>query len=206
METLKIQSPSPNFNSRNGYVPELIVVHCTDGYFPSDMQYLQNPDPGSVVGPVSAHFVIAPNGDIHQLVDTANAAWHAGRVLRPTATLKPGVNPNYYSIGIEVSMVSTDQATAKQGVSLRALIVELGTKYHIPLDRKHVIGHREIYAEKTCPGTIDVATLLPKPPVAPPVFVPTVPYETAVANLKKSLWGQVLDMAINIIKKVYGRR
>lgn len=160
-----IQSPSPNFGSRRGYKPEFIVIHCTDGYFPSDMEYLQNPTPNSIVGPVSAHFVIAPNGDIHQLVDTDLEAWHAGRVDHPTAKLKmvngAYVNPNYYSIGIETSMPSTSQISAPQHASLMELVEQMGAKYGIPLNRQHVIGHREIYSLKTCPGTIDIDSLLP---------------------------------------------
>jgi N-acetylmuramoyl-L-alanine amidase len=160
------QNPSPNFGSRNGYKPEMIVIHCTDGNFPYDMEYLQNPNPGTAVGPVSAHFVVAPQGDVHQLVDTANAAWHAGRVDHPTATLKMVngvyVNPNYYSIGIETSMFANGHTTPQQDASLKQLIQDLGAQFAIPLDRTHVVGHREIYSLKTCPGTIDVPSLLPQ--------------------------------------------
>lgn len=151
-----IQDPSPNFSSRNGYTPELIVIHCTDGRFPYDKEYLKDPNPGSTVGPVSAHFVNAPDGTIYQLVDTANAAWHAGRVLNPTATLKPGINPNWYSIGIETSMVSTEQPSDAQKQTLVGLVRDMCTKYSIPIDRAHIVGHHEIYSLKTCPGTINV--------------------------------------------------
>lgn len=161
-----IQNPSPNFSSRNGDTVSMIVVHCTDGYFPYDMEYLQNPAPNSVVGPVSSHFVIAPNGDVHQLVDTANAAWHAGRINNPTVTLKKDasgnfINPNQYSVGIETSMISTDLATPFQYKALTELIASLTAQFNIPLDREHVVGHREIYSLKTCPGTIDINSLLP---------------------------------------------
>jgi len=38
------------------------------------------------------------------------------------------------------------------GMSAR-LVTEICNRWSIPIDRDHVIGHREIYARKTCPGT-----------------------------------------------------
>lgn len=160
----RIKSPSPNFSSRNGFKPELVVVHCTEGHFPTDLEYLRNPNPGGSVGPVSAHFLIAPNGDIHELVDVANTAWHAGRVMNPTVPLKPGINPNLYSIGIETSVKPGGNATPEQLISLKELVRGLGTKYTIPLDRNHVIGHRDIFSAKVCPGTINIYDILDKTP------------------------------------------
>lgn len=195
------QSPSPNYGARAGYKPEIIVVHCTDGHYPSDLAYLRNPDPGGVVGPVSAHFLIAPSGEIHQLVQTDFSAWHAGRVLNPTAKLKKGVNPNLYSIGIEVSLVSTDKASKAQTTSLKALIAYLGETHHIPLDREHVIGHREIYAAKTCPGTIDVSSLLPvkEPEIVEAVIVPPPAPPPAPAPRKLS----TAELVLSILKKIF---
>lgn len=163
--TSYIQSPSPNFSDRQGYKPEMIMVHCTDGHFPYDMQYLQNPNPQSLVGPVSAHFVVAPDGTIHQLVQLDKMAWHAGRVLNPTAKLKKDatgafVNPNYYSIGIETSLVATEQIGVNQLISLKKLVHDLAAQFSIPLDRAHIVGHHEIYQLKTCPGTINVDMLI----------------------------------------------
>lgn len=155
-----LQNPSPNYGSRNGQEVSLIVIHCTDGAFPYDMQYLQNPAPHSVVGPVSAHYVVAPNGDIHQLVDTHNAAWHAGRINNPTAPLKQAagvfINPNQYSIGIETSLFATDQIKPLQKNALVQLVAKLCQDFGIPVDRAHIVGHHEIYSLKTCPGTISV--------------------------------------------------
>lgn len=188
------QSPSPNYGPRYLYKPELIVIHCTDGYFPSDLQYLRNPNPGGAVGPVSTHFLVAPDGMVHQLVAAENAAWHAGRVNNPTAKLlRPGVNPNWYSIGIETSMVGTNQPTAAQVSSLKELLLSLNKDLAIPLDRDHVIGHREIYSLKTCPGTIVIEDLLPK---SDPADSPT------MENLKKQI--STLQQIILLLKKLLG--
>ena len=153
------QHGSVNYNSRGGYKPEVIVIHCTDGVFPGDLKWLQKR--GSWV---SAHFFISPDGTIFQLVHTKNAAWHAGRVVRPTASLKSRygiyINPNRYTIGIEVSMLAKNQAKEKQMKSLKWLVKDLSKKHNIRIDREHIWGHREIRADKTCPGTISVDKLV----------------------------------------------
>lgn len=158
------QSPSPNFSGRKGFKPELIVIHCTDGFFPSDMQFLQNPT-GGAAGPVSAHFVVSPTGAVHQLVDEANSAWHAGRVDKPTAKLKKNVfgvyeNPNLYSVGIEVSLRAGTIMPKDQELALRKLVREIAGRHNIPLDRDHVVGHREIFSAKTCPSTINIDEII----------------------------------------------
>jgi N-acetyl-anhydromuramyl-L-alanine amidase AmpD len=168
-----IKSPSPNFYGRQGYKPELIVVHITDGYFPSDLAWLRNPNPPPPAGPVSSHDLIAPNGDVHELVDWQNGAWHAGRVLNPTAKLKKNlwggyINPNYYSYGIEVSCKPPSVPTPAQIENLKARIKDRLALFGLPTDRDHVIGHKEIYSGKTCPGPIDIDQLVIKM-VAPAV-------------------------------------
>lgn len=182
-----IQSPSPNFYGRSGYTPELLVVHCTDGYWPSDRDWLRNP-----ASQVSSHFVVSPAGEVHQLVSTDNGSWHGGRVDKPTAILKKKpdgtyVNPNYYSIGIEVSLKPPAVMPEAQKKALLELLKEMGAKYNIPLDRQHIIGHKEIYSLKTCPGTINVDALVAElAPVAPP------------ANNNAALKAQIIDLVNKI--------
>ncbi|MCR4307371.1 MAG: N-acetylmuramoyl-L-alanine amidase, partial [Candidatus Berkelbacteria bacterium] len=134
-----IQSPSKNFyNGRFGHKPELIVVHITDGYFPGDLNWLR----GASNPPVSSSYFIAPDGTAHQLVDDANGAWHAGRILNPTFKLFKGmnINPNWYTIGIEVSCRPPAVPAVAQMNSLKELIKELCVKHNIPVDRDHIIG------------------------------------------------------------------
>lgn len=79
-----IWSPSPNRNHRKDII-SLVVVHHTDGApnVEHAVAHLCNPD-----AQVSAHFVIGRAGELYQLVDTDDAAWHdSGR--------------NHCSIGIE---------------------------------------------------------------------------------------------------------
>lgn len=173
-----IQSPSPNFYSRQEHAPSLLVIHVTDGYFPGDLDYLRNPAPLGGVGLVSSHDLIAPNGDVHELVDWQNGAWHAGRVLNPTAKLLKKnwfgnyINPNFYSYGIEVSCKPPAVPTPAQFESLRQRIKDRLALFGLPTDRDHVIGHKEIYSGKTCPGPINLE-LLVQELIAPPPSQPS---------------------------------
>jgi N-acetyl-anhydromuramyl-L-alanine amidase AmpD len=91
---------SPNFNDRpDGIEPSAITIHTTEGDWPSDIEWLcyRNPDPNKRV---SAHYVIAPDGKIYQLVDEAKRAWHAG-----VGTFQGVSDWNDISIGIELSHV-----------------------------------------------------------------------------------------------------
>lgn len=146
-----ILSPSPNFDSREGHKPEAIVIHCTDGTFPGDLNHLKSP-----ASQVSSHYLIAPNGNVHMLVPPELRAWHAGRIDAPTAPLKKDLNPNQYTIGIEVSLVPPAIYSDAQKKALLELVKEMCTRYQIPMDRAHIWGHHEIYSRKTCPGTINV--------------------------------------------------
>ena len=170
-----IQSPSTNFyKGRFGYKPELIVVHCTDGFFPSDLAWLR----GSGTSQVSSSYYIAPDSAVHQLVDDANGAWHAGVLANPTAKLLKKnaagvfINPNWYTLGIEVSLRPPAVSPAAQWQALKELVVHLATKHGIPIDRDHIIGHKEIRATKTCPGTINVDQLVVELSSPAPLPVP----------------------------------
>ena len=91
--------PSPNRTlGRRGFRPEAVVVHIMDGTLRGTDAWFRNRE-----SKVSAHYGVGRNGEVHQYVREADAAWHAGRKSSdaPWGLLKPGVNPNYYTIGIE---------------------------------------------------------------------------------------------------------
>lgn len=185
-----IQSPSPNFYDRHGYVPEIVVTHCTDGYWDSDMGWLRNP-----ASQVSSHFVISyPSGEIHQLVAEENAAWHAGRHDGPRAkvplkktSLGLYVNPNWYSFGIEVSLKPPLAMTPAQEKSWLWLVKDyLSPKWNIPLDRAHNWGHFEVFSGKTCPAPIKVDDLVSKL-YQPPAMVDREAIKNNIIELLKKL-------------------
>ncbi|HYG18191.1 MAG TPA: peptidoglycan recognition family protein [Ohtaekwangia sp.] len=149
-----IEKSSPNFNrGRKGYKPEAVVIHIMEGTLSGTDSWFANPQ-----SKVSAHYGVGQSGAIHRYVREADTAWHAGRVSTPTWPLirkldaAVYLNPNYYTIGIEhEGHVNSDWSDAMYKSSSE-LIRDITTRWQIPLDREHVIGHHEIYGIKTCPG------------------------------------------------------
>lgn len=146
---------SPYFQSRHGYNPEFIVIHTCVGYYESTISYFENNDRN-----VSAHYVVKEDGgEICQMVDEINSAHHAGIVSNPDPRYyKEGVNPNFYTIGIENADNKQPQDWDRTGQykTLAILVREICHRWNIPIDRNHICGHRELYDRKTCPGNLDV--------------------------------------------------
>ena len=130
-----------------------IVVHVMDGTMPGTDSWFR-----SSASKVSAHYGVSLAGDVVQWVRDEDTAWHAGIVRRPTAEIvrELGGNPNDWSLGIECEGQSDQDPPEAQVRALAELVTLLCDRHGIPLDRKHVIGHREIRADKSCPGKIDV--------------------------------------------------
>src|ERR1043166_4550895 len=64
--------PSPNYNSRSGTTIDSIVIHTTESSYTSTINTFL-----STSSQVSAHYVNNTDGQITQMVDNANRAWHA---------------------------------------------------------------------------------------------------------------------------------
>lgn len=141
--------PSPNrTKGRDGFRPEAIVVHVMEGTLPGTDAWFQN-----AASQVSAHYGIGKNGDVHQYVGETDQAWHAGRVFKATwRGWRAGIKPNKYTIGIEHEGTETSDWPDAMYEASADLIREIAQRWSIPIDRDHVIGHREIYSHKTCPG------------------------------------------------------
>ena len=105
-----------------------------------------------IAGGVSS-MIVGKNGDVHQYVKEEDTAYHAGGPIRPVWKLiKPQVNPNYYTIGIEHEGHASDEWTEAQYAASARLVTEIAKRWAISLDADHVVMHREIRAAKTCPG------------------------------------------------------
>ena len=152
-----IGAAAENFRKgRHGHEPKAIVIHIIVGSLESAGVTFRDPRSS-----VSAHYGVGKSGDIHQFVQEADTAFHAGIVVRPTWKLiNPAVNPNYYTIGIEHEGQPQDAWPAEQYRASAALVREIAGRWKIPLDRDHIIMHREIRASKTCPGAADIDRLI----------------------------------------------
>lgn len=128
---------SPNYSARNGSVIKKIVCHYTTSDNASGViSWLTNP-----VAQVSAHYVIAKDGAVTQLVKDADRAWHA-------------YGNNADSIGIEVCAKTGEKMTKYQEWALKDLCLYLLGEYPtIEL----VTGHRFLYKDDgytDCPSAI----------------------------------------------------
>ena len=142
---------SPNFAAgRAGYRPAAIVVHIAEGSAAAVDSWFRNP-----ASQVSAHYLVTKAGELHQYVREEDQAWHAGRVDHPTwPNIIAGVNPNRYTIGIEHEGQDADAWPDAMYERSARLLAEIHCRWSIPLDRANVVGHREIYSLKTCPGSV----------------------------------------------------
>jgi N-acetyl-anhydromuramyl-L-alanine amidase AmpD len=158
MQPIWIGCPDSNFRKGRpyGFHPEAIVIHIMDGSFTAGESVFQ--DPGTQK---SAHYGISRAGAVHQYVNEKDTAFHAGIVVDPTwRLLKPGVNPNFYTIGIEHEGIAVDVWTETQLAASTMLVSQIATRWGIVLDADHVIRHHQIRSTKTCPGGLDVGQLL----------------------------------------------
>lgn len=145
-----IGCPAPNFikGRPRGFRPEAIVIHIIDGNFAAGESVFLDPDAHK-----SAHYAVSKSGEIHQYVDENDTAFHAGVVVNPSWSLiKPNVNPNFYTVGIEHEGKPDDVWPEEQVSASATLVVEIAARWGIALDANHVIYHRQIRASKTCPG------------------------------------------------------
>jgi N-acetyl-anhydromuramyl-L-alanine amidase AmpD len=117
--------------SRKPTAIKLIVIHVTDGgSFAGNVWWLSGGHSHA-----SAHYVVARDGQIAQLVHLSDVAWHAGNW-----------KVNVRSIGIEHVGETYDPAgfTEAEYRQSAKLVAWLAHRSNIPVDRKHVIGHAEV--------------------------------------------------------------
>ncbi len=134
--------PSPNFGERRGGArPDLIVLHYT--VLSCDEARTRLCDPSAEV---SAHWLVAPDGQAEQLVDEALRAWHAGAGSWGSVT-----DVNSRSIGIELANSGDEPFPAPQMAALERLLAGVMDRWSIPPQR--VIGHSDMApARKGDPG------------------------------------------------------
>ena len=134
-----------------GHRPEAIVIHIMDGSLGGTDSWFNDPKSS-----VSAHYGVGEGGALHQYVKETDTAFHAGTVDHPSwPLLKPGVNPNYYTIGVEHEGRDASPypwPDPELEASLR-LVRDIAMRWAIPLDADHIVTHHMIRRGKTCPGT-----------------------------------------------------
>lgn len=135
---------SPNYNKRTRKLTKIVIHWFGVGTLESANTRFQN-----INNKVSAHYGIS-KGRIWQWVREENAAWHAGDYL-----------VNQESIGIEhdAGVDPKHDLSEQDYQNSGQLVAEISKRWGIPLDRAHVLGHRQIKATQ-CPGTIDIDKII----------------------------------------------
>lgn len=125
--------PSQNFGPRrNSARPELLVLHYTAMTSAIGARdWLCNPQ-----AQVSAHYVLAEDGTLWQLICESNRAWHAG-----AGAWGDTCDVNSHSIGIEIANTGSQPFCEPQMAALERLMRGIMARWDIPADR--VIGHSD---------------------------------------------------------------
>src|SRR3990167_8874773 len=134
---------SPNYDSNRKKIDRIVVHWFGVGTLESANQRFQKPDNSS------AHYGIS-NKTVWQWVYEDKVAYHAGNYAM-----------NQRSIGIEHDAginPAHDLSEASYRTSCE-LIHDICRRYSIPMDREHIIGHKEVKPTQ-CPGTIDINRLI----------------------------------------------
>ncbi len=142
-----IDTPSPNFDAR-ALLVSMVVLHYTgmiDGA--SAIARLADPE-----AKVSAHYVVAEDGQVVRMVDEAHRAWHAGRSWwRGTSDI------NSASIGIEIVNPGHEFGYRPFPEAQIDAVIELlaGIMERHSITRGNVVGHSDVApARKEDPGEL----------------------------------------------------
>jgi len=132
---------SPNYNERK---PNFVILHYTgDATAAQALATLTDP-----ARSVSAHYLIARDGSIQQLVDERMRAWHAGESRWGSTR-----DLNSASIGIELDNNGREPFDPAQIASLLRLLRDIVDRYQIPSE--NILGHGDIAPRrKPDPGAL----------------------------------------------------
>lgn len=122
------------------YPVDFVIIHVTQTTYRTTLSVFQNPKKK-----VSAHYLVrSADGNVAQCVRERDIAWHAGNW-----------DYNTRSIGIEHEGWVDRPAyfTAALYEASARLTASICTKYGIPKDRAHILGHYEVpESDHTDPG------------------------------------------------------
>ncbi len=145
LELRIIDAPSRNFTAAVSRHIDTVVLHYSSGINVKPSHWA---DPALVLSifrryRVSAHYLIARDGQVYRLVTEQNIAWHAGGSIMPAPDNRRGVNR--FSLGIELIATPRSGYTDAQYTALAALLRAIASRYPI----RHIVGHDEIAGSRT---------------------------------------------------------
>lgn len=118
--------------STDGLDIRFIVIHTTEVSYEGTIRIFSDPSRSA-----SAHYLVrSRDGLVTKFISPKHVAWHAGNWFY-----------NMHSVGIEHEAYSAEGHawfTDALYESSAALVRHLARRYHVPLDREHIIGHDEV--------------------------------------------------------------
>ncbi len=117
-------------NRPAGYQVNMIVIHDIEGSYNSAITAFRNPARHG-----SAHYVISRKGRIAQMVAEKDIAWHAGNWDYNTRAI--GIEHEGYAGVVGSFTIAEYKASAH-------LAASICSRWGVPMDRKHVIGHYQV--------------------------------------------------------------
>lgn len=154
----------PSCTHGRGNDPKAVVIHATEGRLKGALAHLRDPE-----SQVSVHYVVDRDGTVYQLVPERIAAYHVSpwdRLPSCPAFLCGDSHPENHSIGIEmVNAVEVppnwpepiyedfqmafgwrwwEDYPQVQRDTLKRLVEDIASRWGIPVDPEHVIGHYRI--------------------------------------------------------------
>lgn len=176
--------PLEEYSWERQYAPEFVMIHFTSAVVnhrkdPYNMDHIRKI---FVDYNISIHYIIQRDGTVRCYVPEDRVAWHAGKG-EFAGDSKYTNTMNQYAIGIEVVGIGSQEDmsiyltaqeykkldtslpgfTQAQYDALKPLVQDICSRYGIPMDRQHVIGHEEYSPHKTDPGQLfDWSKLIPE--------------------------------------------
>jgi N-acetylmuramoyl-L-alanine amidase len=148
------QSPNWGYSrgtkGRKGHKIIGVGVHISGAEWSSNYNHIMNAG-----AQASYNVLVKRDGKAVLFVDPSNPAWSHGKINKATwPLLKPGVNPNLYTLSI--SRVGSDQRKwdPPQMDTIVRIIRAWAKEYGFPPEWPHVFGHRHIDSVDRwyCPG------------------------------------------------------
>ena len=133
---------SNNFELGRKVTVDRVVLHWIVGKLAAADAEFQKPSRQA-----SAHYGVG-NKVVHQYVKDEDTAYHCGNLAF-----------NRRSIGIEHEGGPDIPITDETYASSAELVAQICKKFAIPLDRAHIVGHREVSATQ-CPGILDIDRII----------------------------------------------
>jgi N-acetyl-anhydromuramyl-L-alanine amidase AmpD len=117
-------------NRPRDYPVDMIVIHDIEGSYASAINIFQDPTRHG-----SAHYIVSYHGQVTQMVAEQNIAWHAGNWDYNTRAI--GIEHEGFAYRPGLYTIPEYRASAE-------LAASICSRWGVPMDRKHVIGHYQV--------------------------------------------------------------